>query len=52
MDIGKIKNASCIYISSLEYNGSYYEEDEKKGNTGGSVRFLRSREGYFDEGAS
>ena len=30
MDIGKIKNASCIYISSLEYNGSYYEEDEKQ----------------------
>ena len=30
MDIGKIKNASCIYISSLEYNSSYYEEDEKQ----------------------
>lgn len=30
MDIGKIKNASCIYISSLEYNSSYYEEDEEQ----------------------
>lgn len=30
MDIEKIKNASCIYISSLEYDSSYYENDEKQ----------------------
>ena len=30
MDIEKIKNASCIYISSLEYDSFYYEKDEKQ----------------------
>lgn len=30
MDIEKIKNASCIYISSLEYDSFYYEEDENQ----------------------
>lgn len=30
MDIERIKNASCIYISSLEYDGSYYQKDEKQ----------------------
>lgn len=30
MDIERIKNASYIYISSLEYDGSYYQEDEKQ----------------------
>lgn len=30
MDIERIKNASCIYISSLEYDGAYYQEDEKQ----------------------
>lgn len=30
MDIEKIRNASCIYISSLEYDSFYYEEDEKQ----------------------
>lgn len=30
MDIEKIKSASCIYISSLGYDESYYQEDEKQ----------------------
>ena len=30
MDIEKIKNASCIYISSLEYDSFYYEKYEKQ----------------------
>lgn len=30
MDIERIKNASYIYISSLEYDGAYYQEDEKQ----------------------
>lgn len=30
MDIERIKNATCIYIFSLEYDGSYYQEDEKQ----------------------
>lgn len=30
MDIEKIKNASCIYISSLEYDSFYYGNDEKQ----------------------
>lgn len=30
MDIERIRNASCIYISSLEYDGAYYQEDEKQ----------------------
>lgn len=30
MDVEKIKNASCIYISSLEYDSFYYEKDEKQ----------------------
>ena len=30
MDIEKIRNASCIYISSLEYDSSFYEKDEKQ----------------------
>lgn len=30
MDIERIKNASCIYISSLEYDSFYYDEDEKQ----------------------
>lgn len=30
MNIEKIKNASCIYISSLEYDSFYYENDEKQ----------------------
>lgn len=30
MDIDKIKNASCIYISSLGYDESYYQEDEEQ----------------------
>lgn len=34
MDIEKIKNASCIYISSLEYDSFYYEKDEKQRRLG------------------
>lgn len=34
MDIGKIKSASCIYISSLEYDIFYYEKDEKQRRLG------------------
>lgn len=30
MDIEKIKNVSCIYISCLEYDSLYYEKDEKQ----------------------
>ena len=30
MDIETIKNASCIYISSLEYDSFFYEKDEKQ----------------------
>lgn len=30
MDIEKIRNASCIYIFSLEYDSFYYEKDEKQ----------------------
>ncbi len=30
MDIEKIKNASCIYIYSLEYDSFYYENDKKQ----------------------
>lgn len=30
MDIKRIRNASYIYISSLEYDGSCYEENEKQ----------------------
>lgn len=30
MDIKKIKNASCVYVSSLEYDSFYYEKDEKQ----------------------
>lgn len=30
MEIEKIKNASCIYISSLEYDSFYYERDDKQ----------------------
>lgn len=30
MDIEKIRNASCIYISSLEYDSFFYEKDEKQ----------------------
>lgn len=30
MDIEKVKNASCVYISCLEYDSSFYEKDEKK----------------------
>lgn len=33
MDIEKIKNASCIYISSLEYDSFYHEKDEKQTRT-------------------
>lgn len=34
MDIETIKNASCIYISSLEYDSFYYEKDEKQRRLG------------------
>ena len=30
MDIEKIRNASCIYISSLEYDSFFYEKDERQ----------------------
>ena len=30
MDIERIKSASCIYISSLGYDESYYQEDEEQ----------------------
>lgn len=30
MNIEIIKNASCVYISSLEYDSFYYEKDEKQ----------------------
>ena len=30
MDIEEIKNASCIYISCLEYDSLYYEKDERQ----------------------
>lgn len=30
MDIEKIKNASCVYVYSLEYDSFYYARDEKQ----------------------
>lgn len=34
MDLEIIKNASCIYLSSLDYDSLYYENDEKQRRLG------------------